>query len=323
MKFFSPDIYQPRQSEMGAASAELAATPYLPDNLDITVFYGGHDEVKDFKALEPYISQTDIFVPEITAWGMDELKLFSRISQGDKQARNQLEQEFTGGRFTRFTAAETKWLQGSGIFVTSIDYAASHERASEILSHFENWGLMDKIVPNYRKTLGNIASFAAYEAELEELREYIMIHSVGPRLDAIISGEPTLESKGRIKVLIQQGTAHTYFFHELVDLARDNASVNVRRVFDDKKPILFEHFDRLTRSYRTGIELSSEETEELAMRALARLALRFNGIPFVIEETDYVNGRLRMPHPEVMVDRFSPDAIKAFHTKVVNARSRR
>ncbi len=78
----------------------------------------------------------------------------------------------------------------------------------------------------------------------------------------------------------------------------------------------------MARSYRAGIELAPEETQELAMRVLARTALRLDAIQWVFKDSDYRNGRRIMPDPEEMVERFSEDSIKTFHQKVVEAHKR-
>src|SRR5205807_879801 len=133
-----------------------------------------------------------------------------------------------------------------GVFVLPpIDYSATHDRADEILEHFASWQILDKVVPNFRKTLENIGTYVRTEADLEEHREDIMVRSIGPRLETLITQDPELSQRERVRVVIQQGKAHTFFFHKLAKLAASNDTVTLRRVFDDSmRPIVFEHFDQ-------------------------------------------------------------------------------
>ncbi len=191
MPVFSRGSFEPRQAEIVAAVAPLADPPYLPNNVDIVVFYGGHSYRKEFASIAPILEDADVFVPEITAWTIDQLELMSRIAQGDKAARKQLESGHATGGFNPYTAAETKWLlKSGGVRVTPIDYAATHDRADEIVDHFANWQILDKVVPNFGKTLNKIASYVRTEATLEEHREDIMIRSIGPRLEALMTQDP-------------------------------------------------------------------------------------------------------------------------------------
>lgn len=312
MALFRQESFEPRAAEVSAAEAQLSSEPFLPDNLDIVVFYGGHSDRKDFASLAPHLADADVFVPELTHWTPNEVALFSRISQGDKKARPEIER-IAGGRLNPFTAAEVKWLLGRGVYVTPIDYAAHHEGADEILEHFENWGLLGKLVPSFDKSLDAIDRFAREEAGIEDRREDIMLRSIGPRLQALIENSPELAAKDRLRVVIQQGAAHTYLYHELKRLQAANPTCTLRRVFDE--PILFEHFDRLTRAYRADIQLTKRERRELAMRALARVGLRFagkGGIDYVLEPGESM---LRLPPPEVMVDRIPVSAIQDFHRR--------
>lgn len=312
-----PQIYEARSSEIAAAKAPLATRPYLPRNVDITMFYGGHDEKKDFTALAPYLFDTDIFVPEITYWTIDQLALFSRISQGDKDARKQLEKDHTPrGRFNGFTDQQTKGLLGSGIRVTVIDYSATHSAAGEIFSHFENWGLLDKVVPSWQKTLDNIIGYAGVEAQLETRRENIMLASAGPRLQTLIDLDPKLSQQERVKVLVQQGSAHSFFYPNFETLASKTESVTIRQIIDGEQ-VKYDHFDRLAHTFRTDVQTSKAERRELAMRSLARVALRLNAIPMVFEKNDRQGLRFTLPSAEEMVERFEEEDIKRFHQRIV------
>lgn len=176
-------IFEPRPSEISAAAAPYASDSYLPDNLDITVFSGGHESATDFAALRPHLDNADVFVAEVTAWDMDQIGILSRISQGDRSARKQLEREYARGEFNPFTKQSMRALLGSELRVTSIDYPATDERADEILAHFDNWSIFKHVVPSFEETLNRIAGFAEVEAELEQHREDIMARSIGPRLE--------------------------------------------------------------------------------------------------------------------------------------------
>lgn len=315
MSFFSKQI-EPRPAELLAAQAELATEPFVPPNMDITVFYGGHSRASHFAALQPHLEGAQVFVPEITYWGLQEISLLSRISQGDRSAKKELERDCAGGRFSPFDAAEIKWLRGTEVYITGIDYGASAPRADELFDHYSEWGLLDKVDPSYPKTLDMIAAYADREAEIESHREDIMIRSIGPRLEKLVDAAPELATQEPVHVVIHQGTAHTYFFHALDALAAEEPTTTVRRVFEQDYPIVFEHFDRLTRSARAGIELDRVEKRELASKALARVGLGFDAIPLVVWDTDYQNGRFVQPPAEEMVDRFSEQAIKDFHHRV-------
>ncbi len=319
MALFRRESFEPRVAEVAAAEAPLTNEPFLPDNLDIVVFYGGHSDRKDFAVLAPHLASADVFVPELTHWTASKVELFSRISQGDKGARSELEIS-AGGKFNPFTAAEVKWLLGNGVYITPIDYAAHHEGADKILDHFQNWGLIGKLVPSFDKSLDAIDRYAREEAKIEDQRESIMLRSIGPRLQTLIDSSPELAAKDRIKVVIQQGAAHTYFYHDLRKLVAASPTCTAERVFDG--PVLFEHFDRLTRAYRADVQLTKQERRELAMRALARVGLRFagnGGIDYVLEPGENI---LRLPPPEVMVDRIAVSAIQDFHRRITASRQR-
>ncbi len=315
MSFFSKQ-FEPRPAEISAAQAELAIEPFVPPNMDITVVYGGHSNASDFAVLQPHLEGADVFVPEITYWGVQEIALLSRISQGDKSAQKELERDCAGGRFSPFDVAEINWLRGSEVYVTAIDYSIGAPRADEMFDHYSNWGLLDKVDPSYPKTLDRIATFADREADIEGHREAIMIQSLGPRLETLVNTAPELAAQEPVQVVIHQGLAHTFFFHELDAIAAEQPTTTVKRVFAQDLPIVFEHFDRLTRAARAGIELDRAEKRELASRALARVGLGFDAIPLVVEDEDYQNGRLVLPPAEEMVDRFSEQAIKDFHHRV-------
>lgn len=317
---FREKTYEADPGDIAAAEAPLAQCPFLPDDLDILVFYGGHTTSQDFAALQPYLATADIFIPELTSWTVERVALFSRISQGDKSARSELEEKHAGRKFTSFANAETRALLGSNVHVTPIDYAEHHARAREIENHFDNWGLIDLVVPNFNKTLNNIAMYARKEGDLESHREDIMALSVGPRLQTIIDSDPELQAKDRIRVVIQQGATHTFFYHQLVKMVAENETCAIERVFDRPKPVIFEHFDRLSRAFRADIKLNTEERRELAMRSLARTALRTKAIPLVLKSSDRRGIKLTLPPPEEMVERFSVESIKDFHARVVHAK---
>ncbi len=321
MEILKRKVYEPRPSEIAAALAPLATKPFLPGNVDIAVFYGGHSDKADFEELMPYFSGVDVFVPEITCWSMEMIRLFSRISRGDKSARKELERSHADGKFTPFADFETKSILGTGVRITPMDYSETHERAKEIHDHYENWGLLDKVVPDFNKTLDNIITFIRYEAELEDHRESIMERSIGPRLKTLIDSDPELSKKSRVSVLIHQGAGHALLFPKLVDLARDTeASVELA---SGDNPLEFDHFDRLATAFRLGTTLSKQEKRELAMRALARVGLKLNAMDWVIKEEDYHNGKIVLPSADTMVDRFSEASIRAFHSLVVQAEAKR
>lgn len=319
-----PKIYLPRPAEVTAVKAPLTDKPFLPKNVDITVFYGGHDSRNDFEALKPHFIGIDIFIPEMTAWTIEEVELLSRISQGDKSARKQLEIKHFRGKFDAFTDAETKTLLGSGVYVTPIDYSAEHDRADEIATHFDNWGLLDKVVPNWNKTLDNIVAYARTEADLEEHREKIMARSIGPRLETMIATDPELNRKERVRVLIQQGAAHREFFYpKLAAMASNAESTTATQVLDEEKGLTPDHLDQLAFAFRAHTQIPPEKRHELAMRALARIGLRFNLIPLIIRESDYHNRILVPPPAEEMVERFSVEDIKKFHQQLVTANEKK
>jgi hypothetical protein len=323
MSFLNSKSFEPRNSEVIAAEAPLATEPYLPDNIDVTIVYGGHEDSADFAGLKPHLATADIFIPEITSWTPEQVELLSRISQGDKTARDTMEREHAGGKFNDFTRAETKTLLGSGIRVTPIDYAAVHPRANEIQDHFMNYGLWGRRASSFNKTLDNIVAYAQKEAGLEEHRERLMMLSVGPRLQTLIDNDPILQQKDRISVVIQQGTAHTFFSHKLMALAHDNPTAAVRRVFVDPMPIIFEHFDRLSRAFRANIKLSTAEKHELAMRSLARTALAYGGLPLIIRDSDRHGMRVIAPPPEEMAERYSKEQIQDLHRRMATNKNQR
>src|SRR3990167_688331 len=78
-----------RHSEVAAIEASPSDEPYLPDNLDITVFFGGHTYKNEFPPLKPHLVVTDIFVPELPEWTPEQVDLLSRTTQGDKKARKE------------------------------------------------------------------------------------------------------------------------------------------------------------------------------------------------------------------------------------------
>ena len=62
------------------------------------------------------------------------------------------------------------------------------------------------------KTLDNIIGYARVEAKLETIRENIMLASAGPRLQTLIDLDPKLSQQERVKVFVQQGRAHSFFY---------------------------------------------------------------------------------------------------------------
>lgn len=316
LEYLRPPVYVPRHSEVAAAHAPLTEEPYLPPHVDITAFYGGHFYGEDFVPLEPHLAGVDIFVYEIPRWTIQDLELFSRISQGDKSARKQLS---GGHKLNKFTDGITKTLQGSGIRVTTIDYSAQDDRAAEIESHFKNRGMLDKVTPSWNQTLNNIIDYAKVEGDIEGYRENIMARSIGPRLQVLIDSDPELSQMERVRVLIQQGAFHINFFDQLEAMAAETASATVRQVFGTYASE-FDHFDQLAQAFKNKEHLPSERKRELAMRALARVALRANAIPLVINDRDYDHsGVPKLPSAEEMVERFSVQSIKDFHRKIVEA----
>jgi hypothetical protein len=324
MELFKKQSYSPRPAELAAIEAPLADVPYLPDNLDITVFFGGHTTETDFQALKPYIRQSDVFIHEFAFWSPEEMALLSRISQGDKKARKEF-LEYSDEPFP-FTLGVTQELLGSKIRTTTLDMAAADVRADEIDRHFtefrqESSSLIEAITPDYGETISRIVTLADREADIENYREEIMIKSIGPRLDALITNDSELQKKEKLNILLQLGTYHTYFYHQLSKLAHGNSTVTLRRVFYQPKPIIFDHFDRITRADRAGIELTATERYQLAERALGKAALVMDAIEAPFIETDYENGEI-VVSPEKVVGRLKVDEIKMFHQFVVSVQEK-
>lgn len=316
-RFFRPTVYTARPAEIAALKEPAAEIPFLPDNADITVFYGAHGDKRDFATVAPLLREADIFVPEVPAWTEEQLELLSCIAQGDKTARKKL-RTLEGGKFNPFADAETQALLGSGIRITVIDYPKDDRRASEIQNHFQKWGLLDKVVPSWNRTLDNIIDFARREANLEEYREAIILRSVGPRLQSLIDSELDLSESSRVRVLIHQGAAHMYIFDKLEAMAKAAKNTTIGKLGMEAP---FDHFDQLAHTFRANSGASPQRRKELAIRALGRIALRFNAIPSVIKEGDYhpFSGRLIIPPPEEMVERFSVESIRDFHQRLVQA----
>lgn len=308
--FWKPKIYEPRQSEVAAAQAPFARKAFFPSNLDITFFYGPHGDRRDFERLAPYLSQTDIFIPEAPAWTLDSVMQFSRLSQGDRTARKELEKDAAQGRFNPFVDKMTKSLLDSEIRVTPIDYPANDRRAGEILDHFGNWGLLDKIVSSWNKTLDNIVDFACKEGDIESYRDNIMVASIGSRLQTLVDLDPELQQKARVSALVQLGTSHSFSYTTFEAMAAAAESTTIQRI--QVKEVAFDHFDQLAHTFRIGAKVTQEERRALAMRALARVALRFNAIPLVSKESD----RFKSPPAEEMVERFTIGDVRKFHQQV-------
>lgn len=306
-----------RPAEVAALKEPAAEVPFLPDNADVTVFYGAHGDKRDFAPVAPLLKEADIFVPEVPAWTEEQVQLLSRIAQGDKTARKKL-RTLEGGKFNPFADAETQVLLGSGIRITVIDYPKDDRRANAIQNHFQNWGLLDKVVPSWNRTLDNIIEFARKEASVEEYRESVILRSIGPRLQTLIDTEFDLSGDSRVRVLIHQGAAHMYVFDKLEAMAKAAQNTTITKLGMEAP---FDHFDQLAHTFRANSGASSQRRRELAIRALGRIALRFNAIPPVIKDSDYhpFSGRLIMPPPEEMVERFSVESIKNFQERIAEA----
>lgn len=318
-EFLRPSrVYKPRTSEMSAAQALPADTPFLPPNIDLTFFYGVHDTRRDFEPLAPLLLDADIFIPESPYWKMSHIAFYSRISQGDRRAQKEWEAE-EGQKANGFTDAQLKAFLGSNIRITVIDYPASDSKSDQIQSHFENWGLLDKVVPSWNQTLDNIVNFARVEADLENYRERGMLRCIGPRLLALITEDPELSQRERLKVVVQQGEAHSFYYPKFEALAAQTDLVTIRPVFRGGEPALIEHFDQLAHTFREGGHATQQQRRELAMRALARVGLRFNAIPLVLRDSDRQGLLPKLPPPEEMVERFGADDIRRFHQKLVEA----
>lgn len=299
----------------------LVETPYLPDNVDVLVFFGGHETIDDFMALKPHLDKTDIFIPEAVGWIQDELVLMSRISQGDRQAVKETFKRLANP--SPYNIAEIKNLEGKHVRITLIDLPDSDRRAAEIDNYYSGDRLgneaSDAMTADFEQTMGNIIDFAETDAELENYREAIMAMSVGPRIEALIDNDPDLSSKGRVKVLVQLGTHHTFFYHAMSKAARSNPTVSIKRVFSEPKPLVFRHFDRLSRSIRANIQLTVDEKRELAMRALGRQGLVNGDISpvLVLADSDYRNGELTVSHLNTATERLSTEDIKRYHETLV------
>lgn len=273
-EFLRPPIYEARSAEVTTVKEPITSSPFLPDNTDITVFYGGHSDRKDFAALKPYFAGVDIYISEIPAWTIEQIKLLSRISQGDRTARKELKMEAKGRKFNPFIDTEINALLGTGIRITVIDYSAEDKRANEVQRHFDNWGLLNNVVQSWNRTLDNIIAFARREAELDEYRENIMVRSIGPRLKTLIDLDPDLSKKEKVNVLIQQGAAHSYIWERLEALAEGAENTMITKVMGIEDPV-FDHFDQLTHTFRTNTQASPQIRRDLAARAF-RGELRYD-----------------------------------------------
>jgi hypothetical protein len=313
-------MFEPREAELAAIQAPMTDEPYIPGNLDIVAFYGSHASYSDFAPLKPLLAKADIFIPELPSWTQEQVELLSRISQGDKGARNELRRGHTpAARFTGFAEAETRTLLGSNTRITVVDYSADDPRAAEIFSHFDGYDLLKTVVPSWSKTLGNIISMARREASMESHRDTVMARSVGPRLGALIDQDLELKQKDRVQVVLQQGGFHEQFFSQLVSLVEASGTSTIEKVTDGREPGELEHYDRLVQAFQGNTKLSPKQQRELAMRALARSGLSLSVIPFVKEPGDYKRGRFILPPPEVMAERFDEATIRDFHKRVVQA----
>jgi hypothetical protein len=318
---FRSKRFEPREAELAAIQAPMADEPFIPGNLDIIAFYGSHVSHSDFAPLKPLLAHADVFVPELPAWTQEQVELLSRISQGDKSARNELRRGHTpSARFTGFAEAETRTLLGSNTRITVVDYAANDPRATEIFSHFDGYDLLKTVVPSWSKTLGNIVSMARREASMESHRDAVKAKSIGPRLETLIGRDPELKQKERVRVVLQEGRFHEQFFGQLVSLVEASGTSTIERVTDDREPGALEHYDRLVQAFQGNAKLSTKQQRELAMRALARSGLSLGAIPFVKEPGDYKRGRFMLPPPEVMAERFDEVTIRDFHKRVVQTK---
>lgn len=316
-------VYEPRPSEMAAARALPVDVPFLPPNIDLTFFYGLHTSSGDFRPLISLLAGADVFIPEITAWKMDHIAYYSRISQGDRKAQKEWEVE-EGQKVGEYTSARLNAIRGSGLRITAIDYSALDPKAEQIENHFASRGLLDKVVPSWRETLSNIIRFAQAEAELESYREDGMSKSIGPRLQTLITEDPDLSQKDRVKVVVQQGEAHGFYYPKFEALAAQVESVTIQSVFRRGEHHRYEHIDQLAHALRgEGPRLTQQQKQELAMRALGRVGLRFNKIPWVRYESDNRGLIPYIPPPDEMVERFTVDHIKKFHRELVEAQGLR
>jgi hypothetical protein len=163
MEVISAPTYLLRHSEKASLEAALSKEVFLPDNVDLTVFLGGHSEKEDFTALQPHIAESDIFIPETPEWTEEGIALYSRVSQGDKDAYIDL--LFAGGEPLPFHAARALALLGSNLRITAIDIPASDPHSEYIANHFENRhtyeSMLGEVVDsNFDQTLDNILKLA-------------------------------------------------------------------------------------------------------------------------------------------------------------------
>lgn len=243
--------------------------------IEFTVFLSAHETAEDIRGFREAFEETDIYVPEIVGWTMDDLRLFRNLSaahrpdksrgERDKLIEENFESLTPDGNEAQLEELETIYCSGKPIIILDIPRDSFLYQERLLLDDLLVGVDKDFVGGNFNGSLAKVRNYEEKYAEYQKQREEYMVSRARTEIEKLIQATPALRSKTergeKLKVLIKLGRVHTGVYHQL-----RKGGEEAREKFKEL-PLIFSYVEEMSRDFFFGKKSSDELIARCLMQA--------------------------------------------------------